>query len=85
MMLTNCKKIGKGRYYNTGLASSASLIETNIVTLGFQVSDTRILLTTQGRYDHVGAMASIKKTTGAIMMVNEKDADVLNDGGIEQK
>ena len=66
---------------NTGLASSASVIKANIITLGFQVSDTRILLTTQARYDHVGAMASIKKATRAIMMVNEKDAGVLNDGG----
>jgi metallo-beta-lactamase class B len=66
---------------NTGLASSASVIKENIVALGFQVSDTRILLTTQAHYDHVGAMASIKKTTGAIMLVNEKDAGVLNDGG----
>src|SRR6478735_7078065 len=66
---------------NTGLASSASVIKANIVALGFQVSDTKILLTTQAHYDHVGAMASIKKATGAIMMVNEKDAGVLNDGG----
>ena len=66
---------------NTGLASSASVIKANIVTLGFLVSDTKILLTTQARYDHLGAMASIKKATRAIMMVNEKDADVLIDGG----
>lgn len=66
---------------NTGLASSASVIKANIVALGFQVSDIRILLTTQARYDHLGAMASLKKTTRAIMMVNEKDADALNDGG----
>ena len=66
---------------NTGLASSASLIKANIVALGFQVSDTKILLTTQAHYDHLGAMAAIKKATRAIMMVDEKDAGVLNDGG----
>lgn len=66
---------------NTGLASSASVIKANIVALGFEVSDTKILLTTQAHYDHVGAMASIKKATRAIMMVNEKDAGVLTDGG----
>src|SRR6187200_1336429 len=59
---------------NTGLSSSAAVIKANIVTLGFEVSDTKILLTTQARYDHLGAMASIKKATRAIMMVNEKDA-----------
>jgi metallo-beta-lactamase class B len=66
---------------NTGLASSASLIKANIVALGFQVSDTKILLTTQAHYDHLGAMAAIKKETRAMMMVNEKDAGVLSDGG----
>ncbi|MGC3947142.1 MAG: subclass B3 metallo-beta-lactamase [Chryseolinea sp.] len=67
---------------NTGLASSASVIKANIVALGFQVSDIKILLTTQAHYDHLGAMAAIKKETRAVMMVNEKDAGVLSDGGI---
>lgn len=66
---------------NTGLASSAAMIKASIVALGFQVSDTKILLTTQAHYDHMGAMSAIKKETGAIMLVNEKEADVLIDGG----
>jgi metallo-beta-lactamase class B len=66
---------------NTGLASSYSQIKTNIETLGFKFSDTKILLTTQAHYDHMGAMAAIKKETGAQLMVDEKDADVLVSGG----
>ena len=66
---------------NTGLASSAEIISANIRTLGFKLSDTEILLTTQAHYDHVGAMANIKKTSGAKMWVNERDADVMKDGG----
>jgi len=66
---------------NTGLAASASLIKENIESLGFKFADTKILLTTQAHYDHVGAMASIKKQTGAKMMVDDKDAGVLADGG----
>lgn len=66
---------------NTGLAASAQAIKTNIETLGFNFSDTRILLTTQAHYDHTGAMAAIKKMTNAIMMIDEKDAGVLADGG----
>jgi len=66
---------------NTGLANSASQIKKNIKTLGFKLKDTRILLTTQAHYDHVGAMADIKKATGAKLMVNEKDAIVMADGG----
>ena len=66
---------------NTGLAASAAQIKSNIEALGFAFADTKILLTTQAHYDHMGAMAAIKKMTGAQMMVDEKDAAVLKDGG----
>ncbi len=66
---------------NTGLAASASQIKSNIESLGFKFADTKILLTTQAHYDHVGAMAAIKKMTNAKMMVDAGDADVLSDGG----
>ena len=66
---------------NTGLAASAAQIKTNIETLGFRLADTKILLTTQAHYDHMGAMAAIKKMTGAQLMVDEKEADVLATGG----
>jgi metallo-beta-lactamase class B len=66
---------------NTGLAASAAQIKNNIETLGFKFSDTRILLTTQAHYDHTGAMAEIKKKTGAQLMADEKDKGVLEDGG----
>ena len=45
---------------NTGLAASKEQIKKNIETLGFKWRDTRILLTSQAHYDHVGAMAQIK-------------------------
>jgi metallo-beta-lactamase class B len=66
---------------NTGLAASASQIRSNIEALGFKFADTKILLTTQAHYDHMGAMAAIKKRTGAQLMVNAKEADVLTTGG----
>lgn len=66
---------------NTGLAASASQIKKNIETLGFKFSDTKILLTTQAHYDHMGAMAAIKESTGSQLMVDEKEEDVLNTGG----
>jgi len=66
---------------NTGLAASESQIKNNIETLGFKFSDTKILLTTQAHYDHVGAMAAIKQRTGANLMVDAKDAEVLTSGG----
>lgn len=66
---------------NTGLAASTSLIKKNIEALGFSFTDIKVLLTTQAHFDHVGAMAEIKEQTGAKMMVNDKDAGVLSDGG----
>ncbi len=66
---------------NTGLANSADLIKNSIETLGYTFGDIKILLTTQAHYDHMGAMAKIKKQTGARFMVDEQDAQVAADGG----
>ena len=66
---------------NTGLASSDTTIFQNIKALGFRPADIKILLTTQAHYDHMGAMASIKKSTGAKLLVDEKDGAVVADGG----
>jgi len=66
---------------NTGLAASAPLIKSSIEALGFKFNDTKILLTTQAHYDHMGAMAAIKQLTGAKMMVDANDAEVMADGG----
>ncbi len=66
---------------NTGLAASVTQIKENINALGLKYADIKILLTTQAHYDHVGAMAIIKKQTGAQLMVHEKEAEVLKDGG----
>lgn len=75
-------KTSKGNILiNTGLAASATQIKSNIEALGFKFKDIKILLTTQAHYDHLGAMAAIKKQTGAELMVNEKDAAVVKDGG----
>jgi metallo-beta-lactamase class B len=66
---------------NTGLDESAPLIRGHMKALGFEFSDIKILLATHAHFDHVAAMAAIKKQTGAQMVINEKDAAVLADGG----
>lgn len=66
---------------NTGLATSGPMIKANIEALGFRLKDTKILLTTQAHFDHMGAMAAIKKMTGAMMMVDAGDSAVVTDGG----
>lgn len=66
---------------NTGLADSLPIIKKNIQKLGFKYQDTQILLLTQAHYDHLGAMAAVKKETGAKLYVDAADAEVLKSGG----
>jgi len=66
---------------NTGLAESTPVIKEHIEKLGFKFSDIKILLCTQAHFDHVGAMAEIKQLTGAKMMADMGDVQVLEDGG----
>ncbi|MBZ4191194.1 subclass B3 metallo-beta-lactamase [Niabella beijingensis] len=77
-LVTTCKG---NILINTGLRGSVALIKKSIETLGFRLQDTKILLTSQVHYDHVGAMAALKRLTGAQLMVNAADAPVLADGG----
>ena len=66
---------------NSGLSTSTPIIRANIETLGFKLGDIKILLTTQAHYDHVGALAEIKKLTGAKMFADVGDVGALQDGG----
>ncbi len=66
---------------NTGLASSADMIAKNIAALGFKAADIKILLTNQAHFDHMGGMAAMQKMSGAQMMADEGDVQVIEDGG----
>lgn len=66
---------------NTGLADSLPVIKSNIKRLGFKYNDIKILLLNQAHYDHLGAMADIRKETGAKLYVDGADAEALKSGG----
>jgi metallo-beta-lactamase class B len=66
---------------NTGLADSAASIRTSVETLGFRMSDVKILAATHGHFDHVAAMAELKKMTGASLVISEPDKELLETGG----
>lgn len=66
---------------NTGLRASGKLIEKHIRALGFRMADIKILLTTQAHFDHLGAMAAIKKKTGARFLADAAEKEVLESGG----
>jgi metallo-beta-lactamase class B len=66
---------------NTGVNDSVAPIRTNVEALGFKLADVKLLLATHGHWDHVGAMAELKRLTGAPMYMHEGDADMLETGG----
>ena len=66
---------------NTGVNDSVPAIRANIEALGFKFSDIKVLLATHGHWDHVAAMAEIRRLTGATMMMHEDDAELLETGG----
>jgi metallo-beta-lactamase class B len=68
---------------NTGYGESTGKIRANVEALGFRFADIKLLLATHGHGDHVGAMAEIKKITGARMLMHEADAGMLETGGGE--
>lgn len=57
------------------------LIRKSMADLGFKLEDVRWLVTTQAHYDHVAAMAEMKRLTGARLLASQADAALLEDGG----
>jgi metallo-beta-lactamase class B len=66
---------------NTGLAGSATQIRGNIETLGFHFADTKLLLATHAHFDHVSAMAEVKRLTGARLAATEAEVTLFESGG----
>lgn len=63
-----------------GLPESAEQIEANIKTLGFDIRNLKILLNSHAHFDHAGALARIKRDTGARMIASEADKPFLESG-----
>lgn len=66
---------------NTGLAGSAAQIRANVERLGFHFSDTKLLLATHAHFDHVAAMAEVKRLTGARLAATEPEVALFESGG----
>jgi metallo-beta-lactamase class B len=64
-----------------GFEETVPLIKASMKTLGFRYEDIKVLLTSQAHYDHAGALALIKKETGARLEVMREDAALLAEGG----
>jgi metallo-beta-lactamase class B len=66
---------------NSGFEYSVNEIRDRMKSLGFRFTDIKILLATHAHSDHVAAMATIKRLTGARMMAIEQEAELLETGG----
>lgn len=64
------------------LAQNVPLIESNIATLGFKVSNIRILLNSHAHYDHAAGLAALKRDSGATLYASAADAPILESGKI---
>ena len=66
---------------NSSLKASVPLIRASIEKLGFQFTDTRILLISHAHSDHDAGSAEVKRLTGARYMVMDGDVPVVESGG----
>src|SRR5688572_18885223 len=66
---------------NTGVGDTAQQIQASVEQLGFKLTDTKILTSTHGHFDHVAGMADLKRLTGARLVVSEGDRELLESGG----
>lgn len=62
------------------LAQNAGQIERNIENLGVPLREVKLLLSDHAHADHVGAMAQLKRDTGARVLASEGDRWALENG-----
>jgi metallo-beta-lactamase class B len=75
-------KTNKGEILlDTGYPDMASQIEGNIQTLGFKLSDVKILINSHAHIDHGGGMAELKTATGGQLVAMAEDAPYFESGG----
>ncbi len=66
---------------NSNLEASVPMIRASVESLGFKLSDIKILLISHAHGDHCAGSAAIKQLTGAKYMVMEGDVEVVESGG----
>ena len=64
------------------LADTVPQVEQNIRTLGFKLSDIKLILNTHAHFDHAAGIAQLKKDTGARFDASAADKPILESGTI---
>jgi len=62
------------------MAENAPLIEANIERLGFRLKDVKIILNSHAHFDHAGAIAQLRRDTGAQFYASAGDRWALEHG-----
>ena len=70
---------------NSGFDRTVPLIQKSVESLGFKMSDVKILLASHAHNDHVAGHALLQKITGAKVHVMQGDDQVIASGGKEYK
>jgi metallo-beta-lactamase class B len=66
---------------NSGMKDSGPLIESSILKLGFRPTDIKIILVSHAHADHAGAVAYLKKISGAKLVVMDREKPLIESGG----
>ena len=69
---------------NSGLEQTVPLIQKSVESLGFKMTDVKILLASHAHSDHVAGHALLQKATGAKVYVMRGDHEVIASGGVGQ-
>ena len=63
-----------------GLEENVSLVAQSIRTLGFDPRDVKLMIATHAHYDHVAALAGLKRLTGARFLASTGDRQAYETG-----
>src|SRR5271169_4017593 len=66
---------------NSGFDRTVPLIQKSVESLGFKMTDVKILLASHAHSDHVAVLARLQKLTGAKVYVMRGDDQVIASGG----
>lgn len=69
---------------NSGFEETVPLIQKSVESLGFKMTDVKILLSSHAHSDHVAGHARLQKLTGAKVYVMRGDHSVIASGGLGQ-
>jgi metallo-beta-lactamase class B len=65
-----------------GLPESAKQIAANMQSLGFRISDVKIILNSHVHFDHAGGIAEVQRLSGARVIASPWNAAVMKKGGV---